>query len=334
MNRYAIVLAAGKGSRMKTIDPNHSKVSYPILGKAIVNYVLDAVEPLNVNEIVTIVGYGGEVTKSLVESRSKIAWQKETHGTGHAVMQASEYLKDKEGETLILYGDTPLITTSMLESAFKKHEKSGNSLTFVSAVLENPTGYGRVIRQYKTNKILAIREDMDCNDDEKRLNEVNSGIYIFDNKKLFEYINKLTRDNAQHEYYLTDLVEMFVNDNLKVDSYVTIDPVSTYGVNDRNQLAYASKIIRKRINTELMLSGVSMEDPDTTYISPDTVIERDTVICPGTTILGNSIIGSANRIGPNAYIENSKIGNNNVIINAYIINKEIGDGEYINPLDK
>lgn len=334
MNRYVIVLAAGKGSRMRTIDPNHSKVSYPILGKAIVNYVLDAVEPLNVNEIVTIVGYGGEVTKSLVENRSKIAWQKETKGTGHAVMQACEFLKDKEGETLILYGDTPLITTEMLESAFRKHEKSNNSLTFVSAVLENPTGYGRVIRQYKTNKILAIREDTDCNDDERRLNEVNSGIYIFDNKKLFDYIGKLNQDNAQNEYYLTDLVEMFVEDNLKVDTYVTMDPISTYGVNDRSQLAYAAKIIRKRINTDLMLSGVSMEDPDTTYISPDVKIGRDTIIGPNTTILGNTVIGETNHIGPNTYIENSRIGNNNKIINAYLINKEIGDGEYINPLDK
>ena len=329
MNRYVVIMAAGKGSRMKSLDVNRSKVSYPILGKALVNYVIDAVSPLNVDKIVTIVGFGGEVTKELVKDRSEVVWQKDPKGTGHAVMQASDILKDLDGETLVLCGDTPLLTTEMLELLLKKHELEKNSLTLVSAILENPKGYGRIVRNEKTFNVLAIREDKDCSEYEKSIKEVNSGIYVFDNKKLFSYLKNIQPNNAQHEYYLTDIIDMFVKDGLKVGAFVTDDPVSTYGINDRVQLAYASKVIRKRINTKLMLSGVTIEDPDTTYISSDVKIGQDTIISPNTSILGTSNLGTSNKIGPNVYLENVVVGNNNKIAFKYITDKVIGDDEIL-----
>jgi bifunctional UDP-N-acetylglucosamine pyrophosphorylase/glucosamine-1-phosphate N-acetyltransferase len=296
MNYYAIVLAAGKGTRMKSRDPERSKVSYPILGKALVNYVIDAILPVGMKGIVVVVGFGGEVTKKLVEDRAKVIWQKDLVGTGNAVLQVKELLKDKEGSTLVICGDTPLVTTETIEHIFKVHEKIKNHLTIVTSVLEKPDGYGRIIRDSKSNYVLAIKEDKDCSEDEKDIREVNAGLYIFDNKFLFEYINQLTADNSQREYYLTDLVGIFKRNGKKVGAYVVENAVEVFGINDRVQLSYAGKVIRKRINHRLMMSGVSMEDPDSTYISPDVEIGKDTVILPNTTIFGKCKIGEANTI--------------------------------------
>lgn len=334
MDKYAIVLAAGKGTRMKSRDPEHSKVSYPILGKALVNYVIDAVVPIGMKDIVVVVGFGGEVTKSLVQDQAKVVWQKVLSGTGNAVLQAKELLGSKEGSTLVICGDTPLVTTETIENIFKVHEKVKNQLTIVTAILENPKGYGRIIREAKSNHVLAIREDKDCNDDERDTNEVNTGLYVFDNKSLFEYIDQLTTNNAQKEYYLTDLVELFVNAKKKVGAYVVEDAVEVFGINDRVQLAYAGKVIRKRINHRLMMSGVSMEDPDSTYISPDVEIGRDTIILPNTTIFGKCKIGEANTIGPNTHLEHVEIGDDNLVQSSWISDCKIGNFNEIGPFAK
>lgn len=334
MNKYAIVLAAGKGTRMKSRDPEHSKVSYPILGKALVNYVLDAIIPVGLDDIVVVVGFGGDVTKSLVEDRAKVVWQKELCGTGNAVLQAKDLLKGKEGATLVVCGDTPLIKTDTIKQIFKVHERTKNALTIVSAVLEQTKGYGRIIREPKSNHVLAIREDKDCSPEETDIHEVNTGLYVFDNKALFEFIDKLTTNNAQGEYYLTDLVEMFADANKKVGAYVVEDAVEVFGINDRVQLAYAGKVIRKRINQRLMMSGVSMEDPDSTYISPDAVIGRDTIILPNTTIFGKCKIGEANTIGPNTYLDHVVIGDDNVVSSSWISDSQIGDFNEIGPFTK
>ena len=150
MNRYAIVLAAGKGTRMQSVDPDHSKVAYPILGKPIINYVLDAIKPLEFTKVTVVVGFGGEATKKLVEDEADVVWQKEILGTGNAVQQAEELLKYMEGETLIIYGDTPLVSTETIKTILHIHEKEQNDLTVVSAVLSDPHGYGRLIREEKS----------------------------------------------------------------------------------------------------------------------------------------------------------------------------------------
>ena len=327
MNKYAIILAAGKGTRMQSLDPNHSKVSYPILGKPIINYVLDALKPLDFKKEVVVVGFGGEITKQLVEKECDVVWQKEILGTGHAVLQAESLLKDLDGETLIIYGDTPLVSPQTISSIMHIHEKEKNALTVVSAILPDASGYGRMIREEKSNHLLAIREETDCSEYELGISEANTGICVFDNKLLFKYLQKLDNNNTRKLFYLSQLVELMLKDNLPVGSYVVEDMVEVFGINDRIQLAYAAKIMRKRINNKLMLEGVSMEDPDSTYISPAVKIGKDTVIYPNTTISGDCELGNANEIGPNVFMENVKMGNNNRVSNTSIRNKTIGDNE-------
>lgn len=327
MNKYAIILAAGKGTRMQSLDPNHSKVSYPILGKPIINYVLDALKPLDFKKEVVVVGFGGEITKQLVEKECDVVWQKEILGTGHAVLQAESLLKDLDGETLIIYGDTPLVSPQTISSIMHIHEKEKNALTVVSAILPDASGYGRMIREEKSNHLLAIREETDCSEYELGISEANTGICVFDNKLLFKYLKKMDNNNTRKLFYLSQLVELMLKDNLPVGSYVVEDMVEVFGINDRIQLAYAAKIMRKRINNKLMLEGVSMEDPDSTYISPEVKIGKDTVIYPNTTISGDCELGNANEIGPNVFMENVKMGNNNRVSNTSIRNKTIGDNE-------
>lgn len=327
MNKYAIILAAGKGTRMQSLDPNHSKVSYPILGKPIINYVLDALKPLDFKKEVVVVGFGGEITKQLVEKECDVVWQKEILGTGHAVLQAESLLKDLDGETLIIYGDTPLVSPQTISSIMHIHEKEKNALTVVSAILPDASGYGRMIREEKSNHLLAIREETDCSEYELGISEANTGICVFDNKLLFKYLKKMDNNNTRKLFYLSQLVELMLKDNLPVGSYVVEDMVEVFGINDRIQLAYAAKIMRKRINNKLMLEGVSMEDPDSTYISPEVKIGKDTVIYPNTTISGDCELGNANEIGPNVFMENVKMGNNNRVSNTSIRNKIIGDNE-------
>lgn len=329
MDKYVVILAAGRGSRMQSRDPNHSKVAYPLLEKPIINYVLDAVKAIHPTKIVTVVGFGGEVTTKLAEKDSEVVWQKVINGTGTAVLQAKPILEGKPGLTLVVYGDTPLITPETIQNVFRIHEKTGNSLTVVSMILEKPRGYGRILREYKTNKLIGIREDRDCSENEISINEVNAGMCVVDNELLYKYLDKVTNDNAQHEYYLSNLVEMFHNDGLKVGTYIVEEAHEMFSINDRVQLAYAAKIIRKRINHKLMLNGVSIEDPKSTYISPDVEIGKDTIIKPNTSILGKSKIGENNIIGPNVYIRDSVVGNDNIILSSWIDNGEVTNGQKV-----
>lgn len=329
MNRYAIVLAAGKGTRMQSVDPDHSKVSFPILGKPIISYVLEALKPLDFKKIVTVVGYGGEATKEIVKDDSDVVWQKEILGTGHAVLQTKPLLEGLEGETLIIYGDTPLVSSELIGSILHIHEKENNALTVVSAILSDPHGYGRLIREEKSHHLIAIREETDCSEFELDINEANTGICVFDNKVLFKYLEKMTNNNTRKLLYLSQLVELLVKDGLPVGSFIAKDMVEVFGINDRIQLSYAAKVMRKRINNKLMLSGVSIEDPNSTYISEDVVIGKDTVIYPNTTLVGSCVIGEGNEIGPNSVLENVKVGNYNRIKNSVLSNTAIKDNEEI-----
>lgn len=331
MKRNAIILAAGKGERMRSLNPNYSKVAYPILGKAMINYVIDAVKPLELNRLVTVVGFGGDITSSLVEKESEVVWQKEILGTGHAVSMTKDLLKDEEGQTLIIFGDTPLISFTTIDKIFRRHNRFKNALTVVTAVLDKPSGYGRILREEKSNRILAIREETDCSDEELENREVNTGICVIDNKLLFSYIDRLSCNNQRKLFYLSELVEIFRKEGFLVDTFVASDMREVFGINTRNQLAYAAKVMRKRINERLMFTGVSIEDPDSTYISPDVKIGQDTVIHPNTTILGNSVIGENNMIGPNTYLEDVRIGDNNTIRSSYVECSTIKSNENIGP---
>ena len=333
MNRYAIILAAGKGTRMNSIDPNYSKVSYPILGKPLINYVLDTIKSLKFNKISVVVGFGGDVTKSLVEKDAEVVWQNEILGTGNAVLQTKEIMQNLEGETLIIYGDTPLVSKETISRILRIHEKEKNALTVVSCVLSDASGYGRLIREEKSNRLLAIREETDCTEYQLDIDEANTGICVIDNKLLFQYLPKLSNKNKRKMFYLSQLVEIFNAEKLPVGSFVVEDMVEVFGINDRSQLSYAAKVMRKKINHQLMLDGVSMEDPNTTYISPNVKIGKDTVIYPNTSILGDCEIGSANIIGPNTVLKNVKMGHGNTIVCSNLENVVLGNNENIGPFE-
>lgn len=331
MDKYAVILAAGKGTRMNSRDPNHSKVSYPILGKALINYVLDILAPLEIKQTITVVGFGGEATKRLVEDRSTVVWQKEIIGTGHATLECESYLGGKDGITIVTAGDKPLIRTQTLQQALHKFEKDGDDLLVISSYLMNPKGYGRILREKPSRRVLAVREEKDCNEYEKEIPEVNSGIYLFNNKLLFKYLNKALETRKGKEFNITEIIEMIVSDGYQVSSYVCEDPIEIFSINDRINLGYAGKVIRKRINQRLMLDGVSIEDPSTTYISPEAVIGKDTVIHPNTTIMGKTVIGEGNLIGPNTYIEDATIGNENHLRQVSIVRSNISDNQVLDP---
>ena len=333
VDKYVVVLGAGRGSRMLSRDPNHSKVAYPILGKPLINYVVDACKALDLEDIYVVVGYGGKATEECVKDYAKVVWQKEILGTGHALMQVKE-LADKEGDVIVVGGDTPLLTTETLQRVYHKHEKNDNALTICTSVFENPAGYGRILREKGSYRLLDIREDKDCTPEEAEIFEVNAGIYIINNKLLQEYLPKLSNNNAKHEYYLSELVKLFNKDGYRVEAYVLEDAQDIFCVSDRAQLAYAAKIIKKRVNKELMLSGVSIEDPETAYISPDAVLGKDCVIMPNTSILGKCKIGEANWIGPNTTLVNVKMGHDNHISNSVLENVRLKDNEIVGPFEK
>ncbi len=246
MNRYAIVLAAGKGTRMHSIDPNKSKVCFEILNKALVNYVIDALKPLNLNKIIAVVGHGGEETTKLVQNDADVVWQKEQKGTGHAVMQAAPLLANKEGYTLICCGDTPLLTSKTLQKLLDTHINQHNDLTLLTAHVDNPTGYGRIIRN--AQKVEKIVEEADCNESEKKVQEVNAGVYVFDNRLLFKYLDHISSNNKQNEYYLTDLLKIFVKEKFQVGAMILDDSKEMQGVNTPTQLKQAEEFLKERIN--------------------------------------------------------------------------------------
>lgn len=328
--KYVVVLGAGRGSRMESRDPNHSKVVFPILGKPLINYVIDAVKPLGLKEIYTVVGYGGKATEESVKHHSKVVWQKEILGTGHALKQV-EGLKGKEGDVIVVGGEMPLLTTDTMYRIYHKHEKTGAALTICTSVLDTPQGYGRVVREKGSYRLLEVVEDRDCTPEQAEIEEVNAGIYIIDNALLQKYLPKLSNKNAKGEYYLSELVKLFTKDGYKCESYVMEDARDILCVSDRFQLSYAAKILRKRINRKLLLQGVSIEDPETAYISPEVIIGKDTVIMPNTTIYGRCEIGEGNFIGPNTMIINSVIGNENHIVCSYVKNSKVSNHKYVGP---
>lgn len=312
--RYAIILAAGKGTRMKS---KLYKVLHPVSGKPMVEHIINRVSETNPDQIVTIVGHGAEKVKAQLGERSEYALQAEQLGTGHAVLQAASFLAGKEGTTLVISGDTPLLTTETLNNLFEYHQGKNASATILTAQAEDPTGYGRIIRDH-VGIVEKIVEQKDASPEEALVQEINTGTYCFDNKALFEALNKVGTDNAQGEYYLTDIVEILKDAGNPVAAYQTEDFDECMGVNDRIALAKANELMRQRINKKHMVNGVSFVDPATTYIDADVVIGSDTVIEAGVQIQGETEIGEDCFIGAHSRIVDSKIGDQVVIESSVI----------------
>lgn len=327
MEKYVVVLAAGKGTRMKS---KLYKVLHKVCGKTMVEHVVDAAQGVNPAEIVTIVGTGAGDVEKVLADKSKFAFQEKQLGTGDAVMTAREELGDKDGATLVVTGDTPLFTTDTFNELFKYHAEKGNAATVLTAEAPNPFGYGRIIRDDQGN-VLRIVEQKDGKPEELKVKEINTGVFCFDNKKLFEALKHVNNDNAQGEYYLTDVLEILRNSGERVGAYKMPDFSESLGVNDRIALAQATKTMQKRINEQHMRDGVSFIDPDTAYIDADVKIGNDTVIEGNVVIKGNTEIGSDCYITSGSRIVDSKIGNNVTVTSSTVEEAEMDDNTDIGP---
>ncbi len=327
MNRFAVVLAAGQGTRMKS---KLYKVLHPVCGKPMVEHVVGQLEELKLENIVTVVGHGAEKVRDQLGGRVNYVLQEEQLGTAHAVMQTQETLANSEGVTLVVCGDTPLITKETMDALLTYHEEKGAKATILTADADHPFGYGRIIRD-ENGRVQRIVEQKDATDEEQQVTEINTGTYCFDNKTLFETLQLVKNENAQGEYYLPDVVEILQKQGEVVAAYQTADFDETMGVNDRVALSKAEVAMKKRINEKHMRNGVTLIDPDATYISPDAVIGQDTVIYPGTTIIGKTTIGEEAKVGPNTEIKDSQVGDMTVVKQSVIHDSEVGNAVNIGP---
>jgi len=301
--RLAVVLAAGKGTRMKS---ELYKVLHTINGISMVEHVLRAVQQSNVERIVTIVGHGAETVRDVLADQSEFALQEEQLGTGHAVLQAKDLLKDEEGSTLVICGDTPLFSAETLNQLFEFHEESNAKGTILTAIAEDPAGYGRVVRQ-SDKEVSRIVEQKDANEEEQAITEINTGTYVFNNKALFEALDKVGNENAQGEYYLPDVISIMKEAGDTVKAFTMDNFDEAIGVNDRIALAEATRLMTKRINEKHMRNGVTFVNPTATYIEVDVEIGQDTLIESGVSLKGSTKIGSYSTIGSNSEIISSTI---------------------------
>ncbi|MED4533449.1 bifunctional UDP-N-acetylglucosamine diphosphorylase/glucosamine-1-phosphate N-acetyltransferase GlmU [Metabacillus fastidiosus] len=324
--RYAVILAAGRGTRMRS---SLYKVLHPVCGKPMVQHVIDQISQLSIDKIITVVGHGAEKVKAELGESCEYALQTEQLGTAHAVMQAGAALENLDGTTIVICGDTPLITADTMSALLKHHKETNAKATILTAKADDPTGYGRIVRA--DGSVKKIVEHKDANADELQLTEINTGTYCFDNKELFKALKKVSNNNVQGEYYLPDVIEILKNEGETVSAYQTNSFDETLGVNDRIALSQAEKIMRERINKLHMKNGVSLIDPDSTYISADAVIGEDTVIYPGTMIMGETEIGSNCTIGPHTEIKDCKILNGTTIRQSVSHDSEIGNNVAIGP---
>lgn len=325
--RYAIILAAGKGTRMKS---KLYKVLHPVCGKPMVEHIMNRVTETAPNEIITIVGHGAELVKKQLGDRSEYALQAEQLGTGHAVLQAEPFLKGKKGTTLVISGDTPLLTSETLNNLFEYHQGKNASATILTAKADDPTGYGRIIRDH-VGIVEKIVEQKDATLEEARIQEINTGTYCFDNELLFDALSQLDTDNAQGEYYLTDIIEILKKAGKNVAAYLTEDFDESLGVNDRVALSKANELMRARINHQHMLNGVSFIDPKATYIDDGVVIGAETVIEPGVYLKGKTVIGENCLITANSQITDSIIEDDVTVKTSVVEESLLRKGSDVGP---
>ena len=306
-----IIMAAGKGTRMKT---EKAKCVHKVYGKEMVKRVVDTARCAGIKDIITVVGHKREQIEEVLKDTVKYAYQEELVGTGDTVKRAIPLLKGKTGKVVVLTGDAPILRPETLKNLIEKSIKDKEYATILTAIYDNPTGYGRILRDIGGN-VKSIVEEKDASEEEKLINEINGGIYCFDIEELILALEKIKPNNAQGEYYLTDVIKIMNEKGLKTGAVIVDDNTEILGVNDRVQLELVTQVLKYRINTELMEKGVTIEDMNSTYIYDDVEIGIDTVIHPNTTIKSGVKIGKNCEIGPNAYIregckieDNAKIG--------------------------
>ncbi|MCL2858246.1 MAG: bifunctional UDP-N-acetylglucosamine diphosphorylase/glucosamine-1-phosphate N-acetyltransferase GlmU, partial [Streptococcaceae bacterium] len=327
MNKFAIILAAGKGTRMKSPLP---KVLHQVSGKSMLDHVLSHVSVVKAEKEVVIVGHEAEMVLDTLPQGTNYVKQIEQLGTGHAVRMASELLANEEGATLVIAGDTPLISGQTLEALFDYHFQTQATATILTAIAPNPTGYGRIVRG-ADGSVEKIVEQKDASEAEQTIKEINTGTYIFDNKAMFQALANITTDNAQGEYYLTDVIEIFKKTNQTISAYTLEDFDESLGVNDRVALAQAEKTMRARINKQHMINGVTLIDPESTFIDADIEIQAGTLIEGNVTIKGKSFIRKNVTITNGSRIINSELRSNVVIDNSTIESSKVNNGSTVGP---
>lgn len=329
--KCAIILAGGKGTRMKADCP---KVMCNVLFKPMISYVIDAVKEAGAEDICVITGYKHEEVEAYLSDDIKTALQEPQLGTGHAVMQADEFIKShKDDEILILNGDGPLMDAETINKAYDYHKSNNNSITLISAIVDDTEGIGHIKRD-ENGVLLRIVEHKDATPEEKKINESNAGCYWFNGADLLYALGNITNNNVQNEYYLTDCLEILIGTGKNAGAYVVENSDVVLGANDRKQLNDLNTIMRKKINTELMLDGVDIPCTDGVIIGKDVKIGNSTVILPNTIILGDTVIGSGCTIGPNTYIDCSSVGDNVILDNCKILDSTVEDGVDAGPFVK
>jgi len=322
----AVVLAAGEGKRMRSDVP---KVLHRVAGKALIEHVLVAVEDAGIRDIIVVIGHGGEMVQSYLGPRYKYAWQERQLGTGHALAQARE-LAEGASTLLVLCGDTPLLRPSTLASLVRKHQEEKAAASILVASLEDPTGYGRVVRD-PSGRVKRIVEERDAAPEVKAIKEINSGTYCFNASLVWPALEKIKPLNAQGEYYLTDIIELFCLRGEKVLAVECPDAEEILGVNDRVDLARAAQVLRRRINEELMRKGVTIVDPAATFIDAEVEVGRDTILLPFTFLEGKTTIGCRCTVGPQTTIKDSSIGEETSVSYSVVWGSVVGSCCQIGP---
>jgi bifunctional UDP-N-acetylglucosamine pyrophosphorylase/glucosamine-1-phosphate N-acetyltransferase len=315
MKPTVVILAAGLGTRMKS---NLAKALHPLAGRPLVQHVLEAASGVGPEKIVLVLGHQADRVRSAVGAvRLEIVLQAEQLGTGHAVQQAAETISQGTGPVLILCADTPLVTIRTLKDVIELHRKSRAAVTFITATLEDPFGYGRVVRG-KTG-VMRVVEEKDATAAQRKIREVNAGIYCFDRKFLLSVLTLLGKSNAQKEYYLPDTIELAKRKKLRVSAFLCEDPHEVMGVNSRYDLSRAEAIMRRRINRQWMVEGVTMLDPETVFVGDEVRLGRDVVLYPNVRIEGRTRIGAACVIYPGSRIVNSVLADNVTVKDCSVI---------------
>jgi bifunctional UDP-N-acetylglucosamine pyrophosphorylase/glucosamine-1-phosphate N-acetyltransferase len=322
-----VIMAAGKGKRMKS---NLPKVLHNLAGKPILNYVLDTVDQLKAKRKILIIGYKSVQTRELIGDKIEYVEQKEQLGTAHAVLQTKKLLSNFKGDVLILSGDVPFLTVKTLKKLLKYHQANNFCCTLVSTILKNPKGYGRIIRD-KKGEIKGIIEEVDLSADKKKITEVNSGIYCVNKDKLFQALEKITPNNKQGEYYLTDSVEILLKEGLTVGNIIVKDYSEILGINSRLDLTDASQKVYQKTLQDLMLQGVTIVDPNSTFIEQGVKIGQDTIIYPFTIIEKDTKIESGCLIGPYSHLIDADIGKGVRVWASIIESSTVKEGANIGP---
>ena len=325
MMNNAIILAAGKGTRMKTELP---KCAYPLLKKPMVTYIIEALESISIDQIICVVGHKKEVLQDILKDRVKYAIQEEQLGTGHAVKCALDFIDDN-GYTIILPGDTPLIDKEILDQLIEVHKSNKNDFTIGTIVLENPFGFGRIVRD-SSNSVLRIVEEKDASEEERKIKEINTGLFLVDNFLLKKALLEIKNNNAKGEYYLTDIVEI-LSKEAKIGTFTIKDTYKLNGINDLYTLSLVEKQFREAILKKHMLNGVNIVNPETVTIGNDVTIEAGTTIYQGSLILGKTSIGRNCVVGPNSEIFNSTLKDGSKLLHSVCYDSTLEENSSVGP---